>query len=164
MQYTYLTEDIRQKIDKYLNTFPVKEQVIIQALHLIYSKYRDIELPHMEELSNYIQVPLNQIEGIVHFYDMFRVKRNARHHIRVCKNLPCHIMGCKKLLELFEKLTNEKANEESKHGRFYIETVECIGACSIAPAFMIDDDLYDGTKITEEKLNEILSKYTWFKR
>jgi NADH-quinone oxidoreductase subunit E len=114
----------------------------------------------MLELSNYLEVPLNQIEGIITFYDMFRVKRNARHHIRVCKNLPCHIMGCKKLIELFEKLTGEERNQESKNGRFYIETVECIGACSVAPAFMIDDDLYDGTKITEEKLNEILSKYT----
>jgi len=65
----------------------------------------------------------------------------------------------KKLIELFEKLTGEERNQESKNGRFYIETVECIGACGIAPAFMIDDDLYDGTKITEEKLNEILSKY-----
>lgn len=160
MEYKYLTEDIRQKIDYYLKTFPVKDQVIIQSLHLIYSKYRDIELHHIQELSDYIQVPLNQIEGIVSFYDMFRVKRKARHHIRVCKNLPCHIMGYKKLVELIEKITGEKSNEESKNGRFYIEKVECIGACSVAPAFMIDDDLYDGTKITEEKLDEILSKYT----
>lgn len=160
MEYNYLTQDIREKIDKYVNTFPVKEQAVIQSLHLIHSKYRDIELPHIKELSDYLQIPLSQIEGIVSFYDMFRRKRKARHHIRLCKNLPCHIMGCKKLLELFEKITGEKANEESKNGRFYIETVECIGSCSVAPAFMIDDDLYDGTKITEEKLYEILSTYT----
>ncbi len=160
LEYKYLTQELRQKIDKYVQTFPVKEQVIIPALHLIYSKYRDIEFHHMEELAEYLQVPLSHIEGVISFYDMFRRKRKARHHIRLCKNLPCHIMGCKKLLELFEKITGEKANEESKNGRFYIETVECIGACSVAPAFMIDDDLYDGTKITEEKLYEILSKYT----
>jgi NADH-quinone oxidoreductase subunit E len=160
LEYTYLTPNIINKLEEYKNEFLTKDQVIIQALHLIYSKYRDISLDYMLELSNYLEVPLNQIEGIVTFYDMFRVKRNARHHIRVCKNLPCHIMGCKKLIELFEKLTGEERNQESKNGRFYIETVECIGACSVAPAFMIDDDLYDGTKITEEKLNEILSKYT----
>ncbi|MFN3788063.1 MAG: NAD(P)H-dependent oxidoreductase subunit E, partial [Sulfurihydrogenibium azorense] len=112
MEYVYLTQDIKERIDKYLERFPVKEQAVIQSLHLIYSKYRDITLEHMQELSDYLQVPLAHIEGIVSFYDMFRVKRNARHHIRVCKNLPCHIMGCKKLLELFEKLTGEKANEE----------------------------------------------------
>jgi NADH-quinone oxidoreductase subunit E len=160
LEYTYLTPDIINKIEEYKSEFLTKDQVIIQALHLIYSQYRDINLDHMLELSNYLEVPLNQIEGIITFYDMFRVKRNARHHIRVCKNLPCHIMGCRKLIELFEKLTGEKRNQESKNGRFYIETVECIGACSVAPAFMINDDLYDGTKITEEKLNEILSKYT----
>jgi NADH-quinone oxidoreductase subunit E len=160
LEYTYLTPDIINKIEEYKSEFLTKDQVIIQALHLIYSQHRDITLDHMLELSNYLEVPLNQIEGIITFYDMFRVKRNARHHVRVCKNLPCHIMGCKKLIELFEKLTGEERNQESKNGRFYIETVECIGACSVAPAFMIDDDLYDGAKITEEKLNEILSKYT----
>jgi NADH:ubiquinone oxidoreductase 24 kD subunit len=97
LEYTYLTPDIINKIEEYKKEFLTKEQVIIQALHLIYSKYRDITLDHMLELSNYLEVPLNQIEGIVSFYDMFRVKRNAKHHIRVCKNLPCHIMGCKNL-------------------------------------------------------------------
>lgn len=160
MEYIYIDEELKSKIDKLLKTFFTQDQVIIQSLHLIYSKYRDITLEHLEELSNYLNVPLNKIEGIVSFYDMFRVRRNAKHHIRVCKNLPCHIMGCKKLIEMFEKLTGEVRNEESKNGLFYIETVECIGACNVAPAFMIDDDLYDGTNITEEVLNEILSKYT----
>ncbi len=160
MKYTYIDEDLKIKIDKLRNMFPVEDQVVIQALHLIYSKHRDIHIEHLEELSKYLNVPLNKIEGIVSFYDMFRVKRNAKHHIRVCKNLPCYIMGCKKVIEMFEKLTGEVRNEESKNGLFYIETVECIGACSVAPAFMIDDDLYDGTNITEEALNEILSKYT----
>ncbi len=160
MEYIYIDEELKSKIDKLLKTFFTEDQVIIQSLHLIYSKYRDITLEHLEELSNYLNVPLNKIEGIVSFYDMFRVKRNAKHHIRVCKNLPCHIMGCKKLIDIIEKLTGEVRNEESKNGLFYIETVECIGACSIAPAFMVDDDLYNGTNITEEVLDEILSKYT----
>lgn len=160
MEYRYLTPDIKENIDRYIETFPVKEQAIIQVLHLIYDRYRDISKEHMVELSTYLKVPLNLIEGIVSFYDMFRFKRSARHHVRVCKNLPCHIMGCKRMVELFEKLTGERSNEPSINGRFYIEMVECIGACSVAPTFMIDDDLYDGSKITEEKLYEILSKYT----
>lgn len=160
MELKYLTEEIRQKIDRYIQVFPAKEQAIIQSLHLIYDKYRDIEQDHMRELANYVGVHLNVIEGIVSFYDMFRVKRGARHHIRVCKNLPCHIMGCKNLLKIIEKATGEKINQPSVYGRFYIETVECIGSCSIAPAFMIDDDLYNGLNLTEEKIDEILSKYT----
>lgn len=160
MELKYISEDMKREIDRYVEIFPVKEQAIIQSLHLIYDKYRDIQLEHVEELSRYLGVPVGLVEGIVSFYDMFRVKRGARHHIRICKNLPCHLMGCKSLLKMFEKLTGEIANQQSKGGRFYIETVECIGSCSIAPAFMIDDDLYNGLNITEERLDEILSKYT----
>lgn len=160
MELKFLSEDMRREIDRYVEVFPTREQAIIQSLHLIYDKYRDIQQDHIQELSDYLKVPVGLVEGIVSFYDMFRIKRGARHHIRVCKNLPCNLMGCRGLIRMLEDLTGEKVNQKSKNGRFHIETVECIGSCSIAPAFMIDDDLYNGLNITEESLNEILSKYT----
>jgi len=61
---------------------------------------------------------------------------------------------------MLEKLTGAKAGETSIDKNWYIELVECIGSCAIAPAFLINDDLYDGSKIkSEEDLKDILSKY-----
>jgi NADH:ubiquinone oxidoreductase subunit E len=158
--YRYLNKEIREKIDQCRNTFPYKEQCIIPSLHEILYVYRDIPFEAMEELAEYLKVPLNEIEGIVTFYDMFRHKKNARNHIRVCRNLPCHLGKARKLLKKIEKLTGAEAGGHSADGRWYIELVECIGSCAIAPAFLINDDLYDGSKIkTEEDLKNILEKY-----
>ena len=159
MAYEYLTEDIIQKIDDYKQKFPYIEQVIIPSLHEILEKYRDIPEKSIIELSDYLKVPLSHIEGIVSFYDMFRFKKNARHHIRICRNLPCHLANYRSLLEKIKELTGADIGKNSSDGRWYIELVECIGSCAIAPAFLIDNDLYDGSKLTEEELKSILEKY-----
>lgn len=159
--YKYLNEEIREKIDNYRKTFPYKEQSIIPSLHEILYFYRDIPEEALEELADYLEVPLNHIEGIVSFYDMFRHKKNAKNHIRLCRNLPCHLGKARSLLKKIEKLTGAEAGGHSPDGLWYIELVECIGSCAIAPAFLINDDLYDGSKIkTEEDLQNILNKYT----
>ena len=159
MVYEYLTEDIIQKIDDYKQKFPYIEQVIIPSLHEILEKYRDIPEKSIIELSDYLKVPLSHIEGIVSFYDMFRFKKNARHHIRICRNLPCHLANYRSLLDKIKELTGADIGKNSSDGRWYIELVECIGSCAIAPAFLIDNDLYDGSKLTEEELKSILEKY-----
>ena len=61
---------------------------------------------------------------------------------------------------MLEKLTGAKAQGSSQDGKWYIELVECIGSCAIAPSFLINYDLYDGSKIkNEEDLKKILEKY-----
>lgn len=159
MKYEYLTNDLIEKIDSYLNKFPYKEQAIIPSLHEILEKYRDIPYKSLEELSDYLQIPLSHIEGIVSFYDMFRYKKNARHHIRICRNLPCHLANYQSLLDKIKELTGADIGKNSPDGRWYIELVECIGSCAIAPAFLIDNDLYDGSSLDEEELKKILEKY-----
>ncbi len=159
-KFTYLTNEILAKINAYLEEFPHKEQVIIPSLHEILYVYRDIPFESLEELSEYLDIPLARIEDIVSFYDMFRHPKHAKNHIRICRNLPCHLSKARKLVKQIEKLTGAEAGGHSLDGLWYIELVECIGSCAIAPAFLINDDLYDGSKIkSEEDLEKILKKY-----
>jgi NADH:ubiquinone oxidoreductase subunit E len=160
MEYKYLTKDVLEKIDSFVNRYPVKEQAIIPSLHTILEKYRDIPHDAIVELSHYLKVPEADVEGIVSFYDMFRFEKKARNHIRLCRNLPCHLSGSRKLLKMLEKLTGAEVGGHSPDGKWYIELVECIGSCGIAPSFLINYDLYDGSKIkTEEDLKNILDRY-----
>ncbi len=160
--YQFLTEDIIAKIEEYRKEFPYyPEQLIIPVLHEILYKYRDIPEGVIFELADYLKVHPSHIEGIITFYDMFRHKKNAKHHIRICRNLPCHLARYKNLLKMIEELTGAKPGKNSPDGRWYIELVECIGSCAIAPAFLIDDDLYDGSKISsKEDLKSILDRYS----
>ncbi len=161
MAYRYLTDRLIEKINLYISRYPVREQAIIPSLHEILYEYRDIPQEAVEELADYLNIPISHIEGIISFYDMFRHKKHgAKNHVRICRNLPCHLGKYKNLLELFIKLTGAEVGGVSPDKLWYIELVECIGSCSIAPAFLINDDLYDGSKIkSETDLKEILEKY-----
>ncbi len=161
MEYRFLTDKLISKINYYLDKYPKKEQAIIPSLHEILYEYRDIPFEAVEELANYLNIPISHIEGIVSFYDMFRhPKQGAKNHIRICRNLPCHLARYKDLLKMFEELTGARAGDISPDKLWYIELVECIGSCSIAPAFLINDDLYDGSKIKSvDDLKAILDRY-----
>jgi NADH:ubiquinone oxidoreductase subunit E len=160
MEYKYLTPDLLEKVNKYLEKFPYREQAIIPTLHEILEKYRDIPDDALPEVADYLKVKLARVEEIVSFYDMFRFKKNAKNHIRICRNLPCHLANYQNLLEMIKELTNADVGKNSPDGKWYIELVECIGSCAIAPAFLINNDLYDGSKIkTKEDLKKILDRY-----
>jgi len=158
-EYKYLTADIIEAIKKCRKKFPYREQCIIPALHQILEKYRDIPEEAVFELADYLKVPPADVEGIVSFYDMFRYpKKGAKNHIRICRNLPCHLANYQSLLEDIKNITGADIGKPTD--LWYIELVECIGSCGIAPAFLINNDLYDGSKIkSKKKLKEILKQY-----
>jgi NADH:ubiquinone oxidoreductase subunit E len=126
MEYKFLIQELQEKIIKIQNKYLTKEQAIIPSLHLIQETYKDIPQEAVKELSHFLQIPLADIEGIVSFYDMFRYRKNAKNHIRLCRNLPCHLGKSRKLLKMLEKLTGTQAGESSPDGKWYIELVECI--------------------------------------
>jgi len=95
---------------------------------------------------------------VVAFYDMFDRETKAKHRIRVCVSIVCHLMEKNKLLKAIERILGIKPGEITPDGRFKLVPVQCLGACSEAPVFMVDEDEYKFEG--EEKLNEILSRYT----
>ncbi len=147
-----------EKLNRHINYFPRKEQSILLCLHAIQDHYGYIPRESLRPLAELLGLPLNHVEQVVAFYDMFDRETPARHRIRVCVSVVCHFMGKKELLNALEKLLKIKPGEVTPDGRFKIVPVQCLGACSEAPIFMIDEDTYKFEG--EEKLNEVLSRYT----
>ncbi len=152
-----IEESLRKKLEEHINYFPRREQAILLCLHEIQNHYGYVPREVLPELSKLLGVPLNRVEGVLAFYDMFDDKEPARHRIRVCTSIVCHFLEKDKLLKALERILGVRLGERTKDGRFKLIGVQCIGACSEAPVFMIDEDTYrfEG----EEKLKEILSKY-----
>ncbi len=118
MEYKYLTPDLIEKINIYLEKFPYREQSIIPTLHEILEKYRDIPEDALPEVADYLKVSLSRVEEIVSFYDMFRFKKNAKNHIRICRNLPCHLASYSNLLEVIKKLTGADIGRNRPEGKW----------------------------------------------
>src|SRR5690606_1993173 len=93
-------------------------------------------------VSEAMGVPLAQIYSVQTFYSFFSKEPRGKILIRLCKTAPCHIKGTKRILEAFEQALGIEAGETTADGLFTLETCECIGACDVSPAALIDDTVY----------------------
>ena len=111
----------------------------------------------VREISKHLDLPTSKIFGVATFYNQFRLEPPGRHMILVCRGTACHVKGSGVLLEALERELNVKVKGTTRDRRFTLETVACIGACSIAPVLCIDGE-YHG-KVTGDQLPEILKQY-----
>lgn len=83
-------------------------------------------------------IPLSHIYGVATFYAQFRLKPVGKHLLRVCHGTACHVSGALELSQAIEKHLGIPNGETTPDGLFSIETVSCLGCCSLAPVLMID--------------------------
>ncbi|RLJ71087.1 NADH dehydrogenase subunit E [Hydrogenivirga caldilitoris] len=151
-------QELLDKLSQHINYFPRKEQAILLCLHAIQDHYGYVPRESLRPLAELLDLPLNHVEQVVAFYDMFDRETPAKYRIRVCVSVVCHFLGKQELLKALEKTLKIKPGEVTPDGKFKIVPVQCLGACSEAPVFMVNEDTYKFEG--EEKLNEILSRYT----
>jgi len=99
---------------------------------------------------------VSYVEGVASFYSMFSLKPSGRYVIRLCDSPPCHLVGSKSLLEYLEKKLKIKVGETTPDRLFTLELTSCLGVCAVAPAMMINDEVYGN--LTFEKIDKILEE------
>lgn len=153
-----LPAELLKSLDEIASSFPRREQSILLCLHYIQDHYGYIPDFALKEVARTLNLPLNHVEGVVAFYDMFDTSSKALYRVRVCTSVVCNLLGSERLLRALSLRLGIKPGEVSKDGKFKLIKVQCIGACSEGPCFMVNEDTYKF--YSEEKLNEILSRYT----
>jgi NADH-quinone oxidoreductase E subunit len=92
--------------------------------------------------------------GVVSFYTMYNMKPIGRHHIQICRTLPCALGGAEKVTAFIKKKLGIEPGQTTPDGRFTLSEVECLASCGTAPMMQVNDDYYEN--LTEAKINEIL--------
>jgi len=100
---------------------------------------------------------MSKIYGIITFYSRFTLKPKGKHHIQVCLGTACYVKGADKVIERFKEKLNIEEGKTTKDGMFSLEAVRCIGACGLAPAIVIDNEVYG--KMDTKKVDELIEKY-----
>jgi NADH-quinone oxidoreductase subunit E len=116
-------------------------------------------LPEEEiyNVAEHTHLPVSRVYGVATFYNQFRLRPLGKHLIRVCRGTACHVKGSLDILTTLENELGVKAGQTSKDLMFTLETVACIGACSIAPVISIDDEFHGG--LTVKSVQKLLSSY-----
>ena len=138
-----LTEDEKRYIEESIAQYPVKKSAVMDALRIIQEKYRHIPKALLPELSEILEMPIKDIEGLISFYTMYTTEKRGKHHIQVCTNVSCKVMGGDANLKAVSEKLEIGHNETDGNGLFSLEEVECMGACGGAPMIAVNDKYYE---------------------
>ena len=145
------------RIDEAIEKYRGHDGALIMVLHEAQEIYG--YLP--EDLQFYIAgkmgISLAEVSGVVSFYSFFTTKKRGKHTIRVCQGTACYVRGGKRLVDAIKQELDVEVGDTTEDGLFTFEIARCIGACGLAPAIMIDDDVFK--QMTPQKLHILLKKY-----
>lgn len=128
-----------RRIDELLARFPSRRSALLPALHLIQEEKGYVSEESMEYAAAKIGVTPAFVAGVVSFYTMFHRAPVGRHHIQVCRTLPCALRGARRVMRHLEERLGIESGGTTSDGRFSLAAVECLGACDTAPMLQIND-------------------------
>lgn len=139
------------------NYAPKDKSTLIPVLQDVQSVYGYLPEAVLQEVADFIDMPLSRVYGVATFYNQFRLTPLGENVIRVCRGTACHVNNSANILFALETELNIKAGQTTRDKKFTLETVACIGACSIAPVITVNED-YHG-RISVKDVPNILKKY-----
>jgi len=121
-----------------ISRYPRPKSALIPLLHLAQEQDGHITTDAMAHLAELVGVTPSEVYGTASFYEMFKFEPVGRYCITVCTNISCQLLGGWELLEHAEERLGVKAGGTTADGMFTLEDVECIAACTEAPALQVN--------------------------
>ncbi len=152
-----LDSEDRIKIEEILREYQTKKGNLMPVLQRINATYNYLPADLLRYIASELDIPLSQVYNIATFYNAFSLVPKGRHTIAICRGTACHVRGSLRIQERIEQKLGISDGGTTEDLRFTIQTVRCIGCCSIAPAVRVDEDTYGNVKTNQ--VFDILRKY-----
>ena len=136
------TMDPRGPYDTILRKYPPSRDSLIPILQAVQEFEGYVSRQSILAISDYLDLPESKIFGVATFYNQFRLNPPGRCQIQICRGTACHVKGSFNLLEVLQQELGIQAGQTTRDGRFSLETVACLGACSIAPVMTANGEFY----------------------
>lgn len=130
---------------------------LIPILQETQAAYGYLSKELLKAISDLTGTTLSQLYGTVTFYSQFRLHPQGKNMIRVCHGTACHVSGAPEITKSLGKELSIENGETTKDKKFSLESVVCLGCCSLAPVMMVNDDTHG--RLTNEKAKEVVKKY-----
>ena len=142
------------KFERIVARYPKKEAAMLPVLNLAQREFGYIGDEAVAYVAKLMDQSPAQVLGVVSFYTMLNMKPIGRHHIQVCRTLPCALNGAEKITAFIKAKLGIEVGQTTADGRFTLSEVECLASCGTAPMMQINDAYYEN--LTEARVTEIL--------
>ncbi|OGL48897.1 MAG: hypothetical protein A2161_11850 [Candidatus Schekmanbacteria bacterium RBG_13_48_7] len=151
---------MEQKLETIFSKHPADPSSLINILHDIQKEYGYLPCSVLEETARTLKVPLSKVYSVSTFYNAFSLDKKGDKIIKICTGTACHIRGSKFLIEELAKKLNLESTGTTEDGRFTVETVNCLGACAMAPLVVTSEknNLKYHDQVTISKLDKIIKR------
>ena len=115
-----------------------RPQALIEALHAAQEAFGFLDTDALEYVGDTLGVPHSRVYGVATFYSFFTLKPQGEHTCVVCTGTACFINGAREILAGLDRALQVKPKETTADGKVSVLTARCLGACSLAPAVIVD--------------------------
>jgi NADH-quinone oxidoreductase subunit E len=130
---------------------------LIMILQAIQNHYNYLPHNSLIYLAEKLDIPLSRIYSVGTFYKTFSLEPRGRNIISICLGTACHVRGGDKIKESLRENLNIEDGQTTQDGRFTLESVRCIGCCSLGPVIKINEDTHG--RVTLDEVKEVLNRY-----
>lgn len=147
---------LTKEMEELLSKHPKQKDSLIAILNEVQEKYGYIPKHCQMEISKYLNMPMAEIYGVITFYSRFTTSPKGKYNIAVCLGTACFVKGSQSILDRLKERLKISGGETTPDGKFSIDEVRCVGACGLAPVFMVNDEVYGNA--TVKMVDEVLDK------
>lgn len=138
---------MREKIEQAAARYPDQRSAIMPALLIAQRVHGHLPGPVLEEVAEILGVERIWVYELATFYTLFHTEPVGRFHLQLCDNVSCMLRRSEDLLMHLESALGIKKGGTTEDGLFTLSTVECLGACEMAPVMQVGDDYYGNLDI-----------------
>ncbi len=151
---------IHEETKKILENYPREKDRLIGVLNDVQEKFGYVPREAQEEISKYLGLSLAEIYGVITFYSRFTLEPKGKYKISVCLGTACFVKGSQAILDRAKERLKIEPGKTTEDGLFSLDDVRCVGACGLAPVFMINDEVYGNATVKQldTVIDEIIAK------
>ena len=144
------------ELKEFLKKYEKDKSNLIQILNQVQEKYGYISQDAQKAISEYLDISMAEVYGVITFYSRFTLKPKGKYNIAVCLGTACFVKGSEKVLDKVKDILKIDVGQTTEDGLFSIEATRCVGACGLAPVFTVNDEVYG--KATPEMVESVIKR------
>ena len=150
------SEENLKRIEALKRRYPTTKALMLPVLWMAQKQFGWISPETMRYIARLLNLPSSHVYGVVSFYTMFNSKPVGKHHLQICTNVSCQLLGAENIADHVCKRLSLKIGQTTPDKKFTVTEVECLGSCGTAPMMQVNDDYYEN--LTLEKIDMLLSE------
>jgi bidirectional [NiFe] hydrogenase diaphorase subunit len=143
-----------QLLDVAIKRHQFRQDALIELLHAAQELFGFLDDDVLIYIARALRAPLSRVYGVATFYNFFKMRPAGEHTCTVCMGTACYVKGAGAILQGLEEDHGIRAGETTPDRKLSLVTARCVGACGLAPAVVLDDELA-GKQTLESTLERV---------